>query len=73
MSCRPCSHAVCPIDNACARAIEVTEVMQALDALAEQARPGGGAAADGVDTAGPPPSQARRGAPPPATEPAELA
>jgi ADP-heptose:LPS heptosyltransferase len=73
MSCRPCSHAVCPIDNACARAIEVTEVMQALDALAVQARPGGGAAADGVDTAGPPPSQARRGAPPPAIEPAELA
>jgi ADP-heptose:LPS heptosyltransferase len=36
MSCRPCSHAICPIDNACARAIEVAEVMQALDALAAQ-------------------------------------
>jgi ADP-heptose:LPS heptosyltransferase len=31
MSCRPCSHAVCPIGHGCARAIEVDEVMQALD------------------------------------------
>jgi len=35
MSCRPCSHAICPIDNACARAIGVDEVMQAFEALVE--------------------------------------
>jgi ADP-heptose:LPS heptosyltransferase len=72
MSCRPCSHVVCPIDNACARAIEVAEVMQALDALAAQAWRGSGAAAGGLDAADPPP-QTRRGASPPALERAELA
>ena len=47
MSCRPCSHAICPIDNACARAIEVAEVIQAFEALVERhGRGDGDAGAD---------------------------
>ncbi len=30
MACRPCSHAVCPFDHGCASAIEVADVMHAL-------------------------------------------
>jgi ADP-heptose:LPS heptosyltransferase len=43
MSCRPCSHAVCPVGHGCATAIEVPEVLQAL-------RRG---VADGVRASGP--------------------
>ena len=32
MACRPCSHAVCPIGHACATAIGVDEVLQAVAA-----------------------------------------
>jgi ADP-heptose:LPS heptosyltransferase len=52
MSCRPCSHVICPIDNACARAIEVGEVMQAFEALVERHRREGGDAPAGSGRAG---------------------
>nr|MBA3625686.1 LPS biosynthesis glycosyltransferase [Methylibium sp.] len=39
MACRPCSHAVCPFDHGCATAIEVADVMRALQPAPRRAAP----------------------------------
>lgn len=50
MSCRPCSHAVCPIGHGCATAISVGEVLQAV--AAQRLAVGTGSAATASAPAG---------------------